>query len=62
MACYTASEVVDLLEMEGDIPEPMLTDSDDDLGLDISEDEERLVHCTNEHLNCNYYYMYKSYL
>ena len=48
MACYTASEVVDLLEMEGDIPEPMLTDSDDDLGLDISEDEERLVHCTNK--------------
>ena len=46
---YDASEVIDLLDEEmtdREEDEPCLEGSDDDLGLRLSEDEERLVNTT----------------
>ena len=45
---YDASEVIDLLdeEMTDREDEPCLEGSDDELGLSMSEDEERLVNTT----------------
>ena len=48
-----ASEVIDLLdeEMTDREDEPCLEGSDDELGLSMSEDEERLVNTTAESLD-----------
>ena len=39
MARLSTSEVLDLLEE--DFPEPMMEDSEDDLGLELSDEEEQ---------------------